>query len=136
MIVEAFESAGIPINELVTCGGLPERNPLLMQIYADVTGRVLKVGESRQAPALGSAMFGAVAAGTAVGGYDSIIDATARMARLQATEYVPSPMHKAVYDELFAEYGALHDYFGRGTNDVMKRLKGIRARALAGNAPG
>jgi L-ribulokinase len=132
MIVEAFESAGLPINELVTCGGLPERNPLLMQIYADVTGRVLKVGESLQAPALGSAMFGAVAAGSAAGGYDSIIDATACMARLQATEYVPNPAHEAVYDELFAEYRALHDYFGRGANDVMKRLKGIRSRALAG----
>ncbi len=136
MIVEAFESAGMPINELVTCGGLPERNPLLMQIYADVTGRVLKVGESLQAPALGSAMFGAVAAGSAAGGYDSIIDATACMARLQATEYVPNPAHTGVYDELFAEYRALHDYFGRGENDVMKRLKGIHSRALAGSAVG
>jgi L-ribulokinase len=131
MIVEAFETAGISINELVTCGGLPERNPLLMQIYADVTGRVLKVGQSLQAPALGSAMFGAVAAGGVAGGYDSIIEASAAMARLQQTEYIPNQAHRAAYDDLFAEYRLLHDYFGRGANDVMKRLKSIRARALA-----
>jgi L-ribulokinase len=134
MIVEAFESAGMAINEIVACGGLPERNPLLMQTYADVTGRVLKVGESLQAPALGSAMFGAVAAGAATGGYESIIEATAHMARLRETEYVPNQAHNAVYDELFAEYRTLHDYFGRGPNDVMKRLKAIRARELSGAA--
>ena len=136
MIIEAFEAAGMAINELVTCGGLPERNPLLMQIYADVTGRVLKVGESLQAPALGSAMFGAVAAGSTIGGYDSIIEATASMARLRATEYVPNLMHRDVYDELFAEYRLLHDYFGRGSNDVMKRLKAIRSRTVGASAAG
>jgi L-ribulokinase len=127
MIVESFESAGVPVNDIVACGGLPERNPLLMQIYADVTGRELKVGESLQVPALGSAMFGAVAAGAAAGGYDSITDAADRMARLRETTYLPNPNSQRVYDELFAEYRTLHDYFGRGGNDVMKRLKQIRA---------
>jgi L-ribulokinase len=131
MIVESFEAAGVPINDIVACGGLPERNPLLMQIYADVTGRELCVGESTQAPALGSAMFGAVAAGSAAGGYDSIVEASACMARLQETVYRPNPAHRQAYDELFAEYRTLHDYFGRGANDAMKRLKGIRSRALA-----
>ena len=133
-IVESFEAAGVPINDIVTCGGLPERNPLLMQIYADVTGRELRVGESAQAPALGSAMFGAVAAGGAAGGYDSIAEAAACMARLKDIVYRPNPRHRRAYDDLFAEYRALHDYFGRGTNDVMKRLKAIRtaARAQAG----
>ena len=127
MIVESFEAAGVPINEIVACGGLPERNPLLMQIYADVTGLELKVGESLQAPALGSAMFGAVAAGAAAGGHDSIVEAVACMARLKPITYRPNPAHAATYDALFAEYRALHDYFGRGVNDVMKRLKRIRA---------
>jgi L-ribulokinase len=131
MIVEAFESAGVAINDIVTCGGLPERNPLLMQIFADVTGREMKVGESLQAPALGSAMFGAVAAGSPAGGYDSIVEAAACMARLQETVYKPNPAHRLVYDQLFAEYRVLHDYFGRGANDVMKRLKTIRVQALA-----
>jgi len=131
MIVEAFDAAGVAVNDIVTCGGLPERNPLLMQIYADVTGLELKIGGSPQTPALGSAMFGAVAAGSAAGGYDSIVEAAPRMARLSRTSYQPNSAHKAVYDDLFAEYRTLHDYFGRGTNDVMKRLKSIRSSALA-----
>ena len=130
-IVEAFETAGVPINEIVACGGLPERNPLLMQVYADVTGRNLRVGESLQAPALGAAMFGAVAAGRSGGGYDSIVEAAQCMARLQPTVYRPNEAYRTTYDALFAEYRALHDYFGRGTNDVMKRLKSIRSGALA-----
>ena len=76
-------------------------------------------------------MFGAVAAGSAAGGYDSIVEAAPRMARLSRTSYQPNSAHKAVYDDLFAEYRTLHDYFGRGTNDVMKRLKSIRSSALA-----
>ena len=130
MIVDSFEAAGVAVNDIVTCGGLPERNPLLMQIYADVTGRELSIGESAQAPALGSAMFGAVAAGSAVGGYDSIGDAAACMAHVRPKVYRPNAADHAVYDELFAEYRDLHDYFGRGSNDVMKRLKSIRARTL------
>jgi L-ribulokinase len=76
-------------------------------------------------------MFGAVAAGASAGGHDSIVEAAARMARLQETVYRPNPAHKVVYDDLFAEYDALHDYFGRGGNDVMKRLKTIRSQILA-----
>jgi L-ribulokinase len=131
MIVESFEAAGVAIDEIVACGGLPEKNRLLMQIYADVTGRVFRVATSTQAPALGSAMFGAVAAGSAAGGYDTIVEAAERMARVRDEQYVPDPASRAVYDELYAEYRRLHDYFGRGENDVMKSLKAIRARAIA-----
>jgi L-ribulokinase len=131
MIVESFEAAGVPIEEIVACGGLPEKNRLLMQIYADVTGRTFRVAASSQTPALGSAMFGAVAAGSASGGYDTIVEAAERMARVRDEQYVPDPASGAVYDELYAEYRRLHDYFGRGENDVMKSLKAIRARAMA-----
>ncbi len=127
VIVEAFEKNGVPVNEIVTCGGLPEKNKLLMQIYADVTGRELKVTASQQTPALGSAMFGAVAAGQASGGYDSIFDAAPKMARLQKKTFRPNPPAEKVYDQLYAEYLTLHDYFGRGANNVMKRLKHIKA---------
>jgi len=127
VIVEAFEKNGVPVKELVACGGLPEKNKLLMQIYADVTGREMKVTASKQTPALGSAMFGAVAAGKAAGGYDSIFEAAKYMAHLKDEVYTPIPAHSKVYDQLFAEYLLLHDYFGRGANDVMKRLKKIRA---------
>ncbi len=128
-IVEAFNRHGVPVNELVTCGGLPEKNKLLMQIYADVTGLELKVAASRQTPALGSAMFGAVAAGKAAGGYDSIFEAAQKMARLKKETFRPQPAAQKVYDQLYAEYLTLHDYFGRGANDVMKRLKHIKATA-------
>lgn len=128
VIVEAFEKNGVPIHELVACGGLPEKSPLLMQIYADVTGRPFKVSASKQTPALGSAMFGAVAAGKKAGGYESIFAAAKNMAHLKDQVYRPNPEHQALYDQLFAEYLGLHDYFGRGVNDVMKRLKRLRAQ--------
>jgi L-ribulokinase len=131
MIVESFEDAGVPVNEIVACGGLPEKNRLIMQIYADVTGRVFRIAASTQAPALGSAMFGAVAAGSAAGGYDTIVEAAERMARVRDEQYVPDAASRAVYDDLYAEYRRLHDYFGRGENNVMKSLKAIRARAMA-----
>jgi L-ribulokinase len=132
VIIEAFEKNGVAVNELVACGGLPEKNPLLMQIYSDVTGREIKVTASQQAPALGSAMFGAVAAGRRAGGYESIFEAAGRMARLQRKSYRPMPANQAVYEKLYGEYVRLYDYFGRGQNDVMKALKGLRQVARAG----
>ena len=135
VIVEAFERAGVAVDEIVACGGLPEKNRLLMQIYADVTGKEFRVAASSQTPALGSAMFGAVAAGSAAGGYDSIVDAAARMARLKDETFRPDPGARAAYDALYAEYVRLHDAFGRGGNGTMKALRSIRARALRAGAP-
>jgi L-ribulokinase len=129
IIIETFQENGVPIHELVACGGLPEKNKLLMQIYADVIGLPIKLSASSQTPALGSAMFGAVAAGKAAGGYDSIYAAAQKMARLKDEMYFPNPENKPVYDRLYAEYLILHDHFGRGGNDVMKRLKLIKAEA-------
>ncbi len=127
VIIENFVDHGVAVNELVAAGGLPERNKLLMQIYSDVTGREIKVVGTSQAGALGSAMFGAVAAGSSAGGYDTIEEAAARMAHLKDESYKPIPAHTAIYDKLYQEYLLLHDYFGRGQNDVMKRLKALRA---------
>ncbi|TLS52896.1 ribulokinase [Paenibacillus antri] len=129
-IVEAFHSNGVPVDELYACGGLPQKNRLLMQIYADVTNREIKIADSKQTPALGAAMFGAVAAGAANGGYDNIVDAARKMARVREETFKPIPENVAVYEKLYQEYNALHDYFGRGANDVMKRLKAIRNAAL------
>lgn len=134
MIVDAFNAAGVVVNEIVACGGLPQKNELLMQIYADVTGLEISVAASHQTPALGSAMFAAVAAGRDRGGYDSIVEAAARMAHLADVSYRPNPAHRATYDALYREYVRLHDYFGRGDNDVMKTLKAIRVRALRDRA--
>jgi L-ribulokinase len=126
VIIEAFENNGVRVEELVACGGLPEKNKLLMQIYADVSGRNFKISAAKQTPALGSAMFGAVAAGRRAGGYDTIIEAARRMARLKDEVYRPIPANRKIYDRLFADYVRLHDYFGRGENNVMKTLKRIR----------
>ena len=127
VIVEAYETAGVAVDRIVACGGLPDRNKLLMQIFADVVGRSLTVATSKQAPALGSAMFGAVAAGTAAGGYASIVDAATNMAHLSDEVYVPDPDRHATYGRLYGEYLRLHDLFGRGGDDVMRHLKSIQA---------
>lgn len=129
IIIETFQKNGVPIHELVACGGLPEKNKLLMQIYADVTGLPIRVSASQQTSALGSAMFGAVAAGKQLGGYDSIYAAAEAMAHLKEEAYTPNPENQKVYQKLYEEYVLLHDYFGRGANDVMKRLKAIKADA-------
>jgi L-ribulokinase len=131
-IIEAFESKGIHVKTLVACGGLPEKNKLLMQIYADVTGREIKLAKELQTcSALGAAMHGAVAAGRVGGGYDTIGEAAQHMAHLQKLTYKPRPANHAIYNQLFKEYQALHDYFGRGANDVMKRLKALKLRQAA-----
>jgi L-ribulokinase len=131
VIIEAFERGGVPVRELVACGGLPEKNSLLMQIYADVTGCEIKISATRQTPALGSSMFGAVAAGKAAGGYGSILDAAAKMAHLKKESFRPIPENQKTYNRLYAEYVRLYDYFGRGENNVMKTLKAIRDEARA-----
>ena len=126
-IIESLEAAGVPIERIVACGGLAERNALLMQLSADITGREFAVAASTQVAALGAAMYGTVAAGAAAGGYDSIADASAAMVRPAVRTYRPDPSTRAVYDALHAEYMALHDHFGRGGSDVMRRLRALRA---------
>jgi L-ribulokinase len=134
VIIDAFEAGGLAIDQVVGCGGLPDRNPLLMQIYADVTGRTWRIAASSQVPALGSAMFAAVAAGSAAGGYATIEDAARSMAALRAEGYVPIVANRRVYDRLYAEYVRLHDLFGRGNDPALKRLKQLRLEALASRA--
>jgi L-ribulokinase len=121
-IIESFEERGIPINEMVAAGGLPDKNPLLVQIYADVTGRPMKLAGSALAGALGSAMHAAVAAGI----YPHIAAAADKMGKLKDEVVEPIAENKAIYDRLYADYKTLYDTFGRGTNDVMKRLKQLR----------
>jgi len=128
-IIDTFEKSGVPITELYACGGISKKNALMMQIYADVTNREIFIGKSDQTPALGAAMFGACAAGAANGGYDSIFDAARVMGKVEEKSYKPIPENVAAYDKLYAEFEILHDYFGRGSNDVMKRLKTIKAEA-------
>ncbi len=130
VIIEAFAGNGVPVDEIVACGGLPEKNRLLMQIYADITGREFKIARSKQAGALGSAMHAAVAAGPEAGGYKDIVAAAERMAHLADKVYRPIPENQAIYNRLYAEYVRLYDYLGRGENDVMKVLRRVKADVL------
>jgi L-ribulokinase len=130
LIIDNFRRYGVPVDELYACGGLPERNPLLMQIYSDVLGMEIKLSASRHTPALGAAMFGAVAAGAAAGGYDDIVEAARHMACLKPEVVRPNLEAHTVYKRLYAEYQRLHDYFGRGENAVMQTLKIIRDEVI------
>ena len=132
LIIETFEESGVPVNELYACGGIVKKNPMMMQIYADVTGKEIFIGAFDQTPALGSAMFAAVAAGKDNGGYDTIYEAAEQMGRVEDYTYKPNPKNKKIYDKLYNEFVTLHDYFGRGENDVMKRLKAIKKEAENG----
>jgi L-ribulokinase len=129
LIIETFNASGVPVTELIVAGGLIKSAPL-MQIYADVTRYPLSVIGSEQAPALGSAIHAAVAAGA----YPDVPAAAIAMGRVNRDVYRPDPARAEVYDELYAEYARLHDYFGRGANQVMYRLRAIRDRAVEGGA--
>lgn len=126
-IIDAFTSKGVAIRELHACGGLAQKNPLLLQIYADVTGRPICVAASEQTCALGAAMHGAVAAGL----YPDMKRAARAMVRPGTQTYRPNKSHKPIYDRLYAEYTKLHDAFGRKTDSPMKLLRRLRAGALA-----
>jgi len=131
VIIDTFTAAGLPVTELVIAGGLM-RNEAVMQIYADVTRRPLSLIGSEQGPALGSALHAAVAAGA----YPDVPAAAAAMGRKTDRAYLPDADSAAVYDELYGEYRTLHDYFGRGGNDVLRRLHAIRERAVRQHAGG
>lgn len=126
-IIEAFVAKGVAIDELHACGGLAQKNPLLLQIYADVTGRPIRVAASEQTCALGAAMHGALAAGL----YPDMKSAARRMVRPSTQTYRPSAKHKPVYDQLYAEYSRLHDQFGRSVDSPMKVLRKLRAAAFS-----
>jgi L-ribulokinase len=130
VIIDTFAASGVPVTELVIAGGLT-KSRFVLQLYADVTRRPLSVIASDQGPALGSAIHAAVAAGC----YPDVPAAAQAMGGKHEAVYVPDPASADVYDRLYAEYLLLHDYFGRGGNEVMHRLRGIRDRVLAGPAP-
>jgi len=131
-IIAAFEAQGLHTKDVVACGGLPAKNKLLMQIFADVMGREIRVAKhSQTCSALGAAIHAAAAAGRHAGGYESISEAAEHMAHLQSETYRPRPENRKIYNRLFKEYQTLHDYFGRAGNDVMKRLKALKREILA-----
>lgn len=124
-IVETFAASGIPVTEFIVAGGLI-KNAFLMQLYSDVTRLPLSVIDSLQGPALGAAIHAAVAAGA----YASVDAAAEAMGRVKRAVYRPDEARALQYDRLYAEYNTLHDYFGRGENNVMKRLKALRREVM------
>ncbi|MHC4618108.1 MAG: ribulokinase [Planctomycetota bacterium] len=132
-IINRFEEYGVKVSEVINCGGIAEKNPLIMQIYADVTGREMKISRSAQTCALGAAIAGAVVAGKKAGGYDSVPEAQAAMCGVKETTFKPIPENHKTYQELYSLYKQLHDafgvqsYSGRMAN-VMKDLLSIKDR--------
>jgi L-ribulokinase len=129
-IIDTFIQNGIEVSELYACGGLPHRNRLLMQIYADVTNMEIKISNTTLTPAIGAAMFGAVAAGRKNGGFDSVVEAAKKIPGLKEETFKPIPENVEVYKILYQEYCNLQKYFGRGENCVMKHLKELKEASL------
>jgi len=132
-IINRFEQYGVGVREVINCGGIAEKNPLLMQIYADVTGREMKISRSAQSCALGAAIAGAVAAGKQLGGFDDVPSAQAAMCGIKPKTFKPDKERRRVYSELYALYSQLHDAFGLpdwsgGLAGVMKDLLSIKDR--------
>lgn len=128
-IIQRCEEYGVKVDQVVNCGGIAEKNPLVMQIYADVTGRPMKVSRSGQTCALGAAIAGAVVSGS----YRDFPEAQRRMTGLKSKVYRPNARAHAVYRELYDIYRKLHDALGTkewngNLHDVMKRLIDIRSR--------
>jgi len=136
-IIERMQQYDVPIERVVCCGGIAEKNDLFMQIYADVIGMPMLTAGSTQTPALGAGVAAAVAAGKKAGGYDRFEAAQARMTSLGTRSFEPDPVAHAVYDELYALYLQLHDTFGAVPGAradlpaMMKRLLDIRERVTA-----
>ncbi len=132
-IINRIEDYGVPVREIVNCGGLATKSPVLMQIYADVTGRPMKVSRSDQTCAVGAALFGAVAAGKAAGGFAAVAPAQTALCGIRPTIYRPQPAAHKAYQELYRLYRELHDAFGTpgwtGQLDrIMKDLIALRER--------
>ena len=137
-IIERVQEYGVPIERVVCCGGIAEKNDMFMQVYADVIGMPMLTAGSPQTPALGAAIGAAVAAGAEAGGYGSFESAQRAMTTPGTRAFHPDPDAHHVYDELYAIYRELHDTFGgvkgshAGLDTVMKRLLALRERAVAG----
>lgn len=129
-IFETFIASGVPINEIIVTGGGPAKNRLLLNILANVTRMEIKIAESPYISALGAAIYAAVAAGEKRGGYDTIQEASKKMAHLSDKTIIPNNNDKKTYNRLYSEYTLLHDYFGYGHNNAMKRLKNLRTGIL------
>ena len=123
MIIKSIMGAGIAISEIYACGGLARKSPTILQIFTDILGIRIRIAASSQTIALGSAIMGALAAGSENGGFDNLEEAVSHMSKLSNEYYEPDLENHDIYDRCFAEYEKLHDYFGKGRNNVMHTLR-------------
>jgi L-ribulokinase len=136
VIVDRLREYGVPVERVVCCGGIAEKNDLFMQIYADVLGQPMLIAGSPQTPALGAAVAAAVTAGAEAGGYASWTEAQDRMTSLKEKRFLPRPAATKIYDQLYAIYRELHDAFGgvpgarSDLPSIMKRLLAIKESAI------
>ncbi len=130
VIVENFRANGVAVNRMAATGGISRKNPFVMQLFCDVTGLSLDVCGAKEGGAQGSAILAAGCVGSENGGYDCLNDAMNAMCPAPIASYTPNMENKKAYDAIYEEFVRLHDYFGRGGNDVMKRLKKIRRDVL------
>lgn len=126
MIIESFEEAGLPVHSIVLSGGIPIKNEMVVQVYADVCNRTIKVVDSSQSSALGAAILGAAAASEEITGFKDANDAAKHLGKVKEKIWEPNPKNTEAYHVLYQEYKKLHQYFGCGANDVMKKLNELR----------
>ena len=134
-IINRLEEYGVKVDEVINCGGIAEKNPLVMQVYAEVTGREMKISRSSQTCALGAAIAGAVVAGKQAGGYDDFAAAQAAMCGIRETVYKPIAKHHEIYGKMYDLYKQLHDAFGLadgagGLGRIMKDLLDIKEKVI------
>lgn len=126
MIIDSFEQAGVNVDTIVLGGGIPQKNKMLVQVYSDVCNREIRISTSSNASALGAAILGAAATDMTVTGYKDIEEIAEKLGKIRNEIFVPNPDNVAVYNQLYNEYKILHEYYGTGLNDVMKRLNELR----------
>lgn len=130
-IIENFNEHGIELHEIVACGGIAERSPLMMQLLADICGLEVVIPALSQIPARGSALFGAVAAGPNRGGFIDINQAIVKLRPSTAHRFSPNPTHRAAYDVVYGVYCGLHDELGRTHVEWLHQLKHLRRTSAA-----
>ena len=126
LIVEEFEKAGLAIDSLMLSGGIPLKNPMLVQTYAEILNREISVCKSAQAGATGAAILGIAAAPKDVTGYKNVVEIIEKIGKRGEKVYTPNKERHEAYSRLYEEYLVLAEYFGKGANDVMKRLNAMR----------
>jgi len=130
-VIETFEAGGLSVEEIRVCGGVAERNKLLLQIIADVTGREVLDSQVLHASAVGAAIYAAAAAGV----YGSVQEAAERMGSRKGTVLRPVPGHVSIYDELYADYKGLAEYFGAAASEIMRKLRELRTLSIPPSGP-